>query len=77
MLRDGVKLVTHIGRSRRPARQILDDVDMHWSQQVVVMFQIVCALALDVPEVLHALEQLRGVPLNVQLSCKPWGHNEP
>ena len=38
------------------------------------MFQIVCALALDLPEVLHELEQLRGVPANVQLSCEPWGH---
>ena len=24
--------------------------------------------------VLHELEQLRGVPPNVQLSCEPWGH---
>ena len=38
------------------------------------MFQIVCALAFDVPEVLRELEQLRGVPPNVQLSCEPWGH---
>ena len=38
------------------------------------MFQIVCALALDVPEVLHELERLWGIPPNVQLSCEPWGH---
>ena len=38
------------------------------------MFQIVCALALDVPEVLHKLDQLRDVPTNVQLSCEPWDH---
>ena len=38
------------------------------------MFQIVCVLALGVPEVLQELELLRGVPPNVQLSCEPWGH---
>ena len=26
------------------------------------------------PEVLHDLEQLQGVPPNVLLSCEPWGH---
>ena len=41
---------------------------------MAVMFQIVCALALDVPEVLRELEQLQCVPPNVQLSCEPWGH---
>ena len=46
-------------------------VPLPWSQQVAVMFQIVCALALDVPEVLRELEQLRGIPPNVQLSCEP------
>ena len=29
------------------------------------MFQIVCALALEEPEVLQELEQLKGVPPNV------------
>ena len=38
------------------------------------MFQIICALALDVPEVLHELGRLKGVPPNVKLSCEPWGH---
>ena len=38
------------------------------------MLQIVCALALDMPEVLRELEQLHGVPPNVQLSCEPWRH---
>ena len=62
------------GRSRRAARQILDNVDLPWCQQVTVMFQIVCALALDVPEILHELEQLRGVSPNVLLLCEPWGY---
>ena len=38
------------------------------------MFQIICALASDVPEVVHELGQLKGVPPNVKLSCEPWSH---
>ena len=41
---------------------------------VSVMFQIVCALVLDVLEALQELELLWGVPPNVQLSCEPCGH---
>ena len=74
VLRDGVKPAARIGRSWTAARKILDNVDIPWNQQVAVMFQITCALALDVPEVLHELERLQGVPPNVQLSCEPWGH---
>ena len=73
MLRDGVKPTARVGRSRRVARRILDNVDIPRSQQVAVMFQIVCVLALDVPEVLHELGRLKGVPQNVKLSCEPWG----
>ena len=74
VLQDGVRPAAYIGRSWRAARQILDNVDLPWGQQVVVMFQIVCALAKDVPEVLHELEQLRGVLPNVILSCEPCGY---
>ena len=56
MLRDGVKPAVRIGRSRRAAQQILDNADIPWSQQVAVMFQIICVLALDVPEVLRELQ---------------------
>ena len=38
------------------------------------MFQIVCALVLDMLEALQELELLWGVPPNIQLSCEPWGH---
>ena len=38
------------------------------------MFQIICALVLDMPEALQELELLQGVPPNVQLSCQTWGH---
>ena len=55
VLWDGAKLAARVGRSRRAARQILDDVDIPWGHQVAVMFQIVCALALEVPVVLLEL----------------------
>ena len=48
------------GRSRRVARQILDNVEIPWSHEVAVMFQIVCVLALEVLEVLIELGQLKG-----------------
>ena len=38
------------------------------------MFQIVCALASEVPAVLLELGQLKGVSPNVGLACEPWGH---
>ena len=74
VLRDGVKPAARVGRSRRAARQILDNVEIPWSHQVAVMFQIVCTLALEVPEVLLELGQLKGVPPSINLSCEPWGH---
>ena len=40
------------------------------------MFQIVCALALEVPSVLHDIESLNVVSPNVSLSCEPWGHTD-
>ena len=38
------------------------------------MFQIVCALALEVPSVLLDLESMHGLSPNVSLDCEPWGH---
>ena len=40
-------------RSRKAEGQILDYTDMLWGQQVAVMFQIVSALALEVPAFLQ------------------------
>ena len=76
VLRDGVKSAARVGRSRRAAERILEDVDIPWGHQVAVMFQIVCALALEVPSVLQDIESLHGVSPNVSLSCEPWGHTD-
>ena len=53
VLRDGVRSAARFGRSRKAERRILDDADIAWGHQVVVMFQIVSALALEVPEFLQ------------------------
>ena len=65
---------TRVGRSRRADGRILEDTDVPWGHQVAIMFQIVSALALEVPAFLHNIENLWGVSPDVQLSCKPWGH---
>ena len=44
----------------------MEDTDVSWGHQVAVMFQIVSALALEVPAFLQNTD--------VQLSCEPWGH---
>ena len=73
-LRDGVKSAARVGHSWRAAERILEDVGIPWGQQVAVMFQIVCALALVVPSVLQDIESLNGMSPNLRLSCEPWGH---
>ena len=76
ILRNGVKSAARVGRSRRAAEQILEDIGIPWGHQVAVMFQIVCALALEVPSVLRDIESLHGVSPNVTMSCEPWGHTD-
>ena len=60
LLRNGVKPAARIGRSWRAARQILDNVEIQWSHQVAVVYQIVCALDLEVPEVFQELVKTKG-----------------
>ena len=57
-------------------RRFLEDISIPWDQQVAVMFQIVSALVLDVPEAAACLEKIQGVPPNVKLLLPfgPWGH---
>ena len=74
VLRDGVKSAARVGHSRRAAGWILEDIGLPCGHQVDVMFQIVCALVLEVPSVLLDLESLHGLSPNVILACEPWGH---
>ena len=50
MLRDGAKPALRTGRSRRVERGFLKDASIPWDQHLAVMFQIVSALVLYVPE---------------------------
>ena len=74
VLRDGVKSAAQVSCSRKEAGRILEDIGLPWGHQVAVMFQIVCALALEVPSVLLDLESVHGLSPNVILDCEPWGH---
>ena len=65
-------MVAWVGRSRRAAERILDDIGIPWGPQVAV----VCVIALEVPSVLRDIESLHGVSPNVILSCEPWGHTD-
>ena len=74
VLRDGVRSAARVGHSRKAEGRILEETDVSWGHQVAVMFQLVSALALEVPTFLQNIENLRGVSPDVQLSCEPWGH---
>ena len=74
VLRDGAKPALRTGHSRRAERGFLEDVSIPWDQQVAVMFQIVSALVLDVPEAAACQDKFRGVPPNILLAFEPWGH---
>ena len=75
VLRVGVKPALRTARSRRTDRGFLNDVSLPWHQQVVVMFQILCALVLDVPDAAECLMNLQGVSPNVLLAFEPWGYH--
>ena len=77
-----VSLCFGMGRNRRyewaalrkAERCFLDDVARPWGQQVAVMFQILCALVLDVPDAAECLTNFNGVSHDVLLDFEPWGH---
>ena len=60
VLRDGVRSATRVGHSHRAEGRILEDTDVPWGHQVAVMFQLVSALALEIPAFLQTIVDLRG-----------------
>ena len=74
MLWDGIKQATRTARSRKAERSLLDNVSLPWGQQVAVVFQTVCALALDVPAAAESATDFTGVFLYVLLAYELWGH---
>ena len=59
--RDVVKSAARVGRSRKAKGRILDDTDISWGQHMVVMFQIVSTLALEVPAFRQNIDNFWGV----------------
>ena len=74
VLWDGSKPATRTARSRKVERSFLDDVLLLWGQQVAVMFQSMCAFALDVPAAAECVADLHGVSPDVLLAHESWGH---
>ena len=68
VLRDGIKQDAHTTHSRKVEHSFLDDVLLPWGQQVAVKFQIVCALALDVPAAAECVMDFHGISPNVLLA---------
>ena len=71
VLRDGAKPATRTAHSWKAERCFLDDVSLPWGQQVAVMFQILCALVLDVPAAAECLTNFHGVLPDVLLAFEP------
>ena len=76
VLRNGVKSAVRVARVRKAEGCFLLNSDIQWGQQVVVMFQIVSTMALELPSFLGELEELRGISAKVQLNFEPWGHDD-
>ena len=74
VLQSGIKSAERIARSKKAERCLMDNVSVPWGQQVVVMFQIVSTLTLDVPAAAGGVSDLHSVFPNVLLSSEPWGH---
>ena len=58
VLRNGMKSAVRVARARK---------DIQWGHQVAAMFQIISTMVVELPSFLGELEELSGMPPNVQL----------
>ena len=49
--------------------------DIQWGQQVAAMFQILSTMVVELPSFQEELDEISGMPPNVQLISEPWGHD--
>ena len=49
---------------------------VQWGQQVAAMFQIISTMVVELPSFQEELEEISGMPPNVQLKSEPWGHDK-
>ena len=75
VLWNGKKSAVSVARARKAEECFLLNSDIHWGQQVAVMFQIVSTMALELLSFLEGLGIVKGLSLNVQLTFEPWGHD--
>ena len=73
--RNGMKSPVRVARARKVEVCFLLNSDIQWGQQVAAMFQIISTMVEELPSFLGELEELSGMPPNVQLESEPWGHD--
>ena len=76
MLWDGPRPAIRTAHSRKAERVFLGDISLPWGQQLAVMFQILSALVLDVPDAADCLSSVYGISPDVILAFEPWGHSD-
>ena len=67
VLRNGIKSAVRVARARKAEVCFLLNSDIQWGQQVAAMFQIIYTMVVELPSFLEELEELSGMPPNVQL----------
>ena len=75
VLRNGMKSAVRVARARKAEVCFLLNSDIQWGHQVAAMFQIISTMVVELPSFLGELEELSGMPPNVQLDSEPWGHD--
>ena len=75
VLRNGIKSAVRVARERKAEVCFLLNSDIQWGQQVAAMFQIISTMVVELPSFQEELEEISGMPLNIQLISEPWGHD--
>ena len=75
VLRNGIKSAVRVARARKAEVCFLLNSDIQWGQPIAAMFQIISTMVVELPSCLEELEELSGMPPNVQLKSEPWGHD--
>ena len=75
VLRNGIKSAVRVARARKAEVCFILNSNIQWGQQIAAMFLIISTMVVELPSFLEELEELSGMPPNVQLKSKPWGHD--
>ena len=75
VLRNGIKSAVRVARARKAEVCFLLNSDIQWGQQVAAMFQIISTMVVELPSFQEELDEISGMPPNVQFISEPWGHD--